>query len=160
MLQLVVILQYINVSNQHVYTLHLHNVILQLYLNTKYHSLGGLNNKHLFLINLKAGRSMIKVPINSVSVEPTLLFISSDQFSRSVVSDALQPHESQRAKPPCPSPSPGVRSHSCWSSRWCHPGISSSVFPFSSCPQSLQHPSLFQWVNSSHEVAKVLEFQL
>ena len=76
MLQLVIILQYINVSNQQVYTLHLHSVILQLYLNTKYHSLGGLNNKHLFLINLKAGRFMLKVLINSVSVEPTLLFIT------------------------------------------------------------------------------------
>ena len=76
MLQLVIILQYINVSNQQVYTLHLYSVILQLYLNTKYRSLGGLNNKHLFPINLKAGRFMLKVLINSVSVEPTLLFIT------------------------------------------------------------------------------------
>ena len=59
------------------------------------------------------------------------------QFSRSVVSDSLQPHESQHARPPCPSPTPGVYSDSCPSSRWCHPAISSSIVPFSSCPQSL-----------------------
>ena len=59
------------------------------------------------------------------------------QFSRSVVSDSLRPHESQHARPPCPSPTPGVHSDSCPSSRWCHPAISSSVVPFSSCPQSL-----------------------
>ena len=59
------------------------------------------------------------------------------QFSRSVVSDSLQPHESQHARPPCPSPAPGVHSNSCPSSWWCHPTISSSVVPFSFCPQSL-----------------------
>ena len=85
---------------------------------------------------------------------------SSVQFSRSVVSDSLRPHELQNARPPCPSPSPGVHSDLCPSSPWCHPAISSSVVPFSSCPQSSQHQNLLQWVNSSHEVAKVLEFQL
>jgi len=59
------------------------------------------------------------------------------QFSRSVVSDSLRPHESQHVRPPCPSPSPGVHSNSHPSSRCCHPVISSSVVPFSSCPQSL-----------------------
>ena len=59
------------------------------------------------------------------------------EFSRSVVSDSLQPHKSQHARPPCPSPTPGVYSNSCPTSRWCHPAISSSVIPFSSCPQSL-----------------------
>ena len=49
----------------------------------------------------------------------------------------LQPHELQHARPPCPSPTPGVHSNSCPSSWWCHPTISSSVVPFSSCPQSL-----------------------
>ena len=62
---------------------------------------------------------------------------SSVQFSRSVMSDSLQPHESQHARPPCSSPSPGVHSDSRPSSPWCHPAISSSVVPFSSCPQSL-----------------------
>ena len=64
----------------------------------------------------------------------------------------LWPHESQHARPPCPSPTARVHPNSCASSRWCHPTISSSVIPFSSCPQPLQHQSLFQWVNSSHEV--------
>ena len=58
------------------------------------------------------------------------------QFSCSVMSDSLQPHESQHTRPPCPSPTPGVHSDSCPSSQWCHPAISSSVIPFSSCPQS------------------------
>ena len=62
---------------------------------------------------------------------------SSAQFSLSVVSDSLQPHESQHARLPCPSQTPRVYSNSCPSSRWCHPAISSSVIPFSSCPQSL-----------------------
>ena len=59
------------------------------------------------------------------------------QFSHSVVSYSLQPHESPHARPSCPSPTHGVYSNSCPSSRWCHPAISSSVVPFSSCPQSL-----------------------
>ena len=63
--------------------------------------------------------------------------ISSVQFSRSVVSNSLWPHESQHARPPCPSPTSGVHSYSRPSSWWCHPAISSSVYPFSSCPQSL-----------------------
>ena len=58
------------------------------------------------------------------------------QFSCSVVSDSLQPHEPQYARPPCPSPTPRVHSNPCPSSPWCHPTISSSVVPFSSCPQS------------------------
>ena len=82
------------------------------------------------------------------------------QFSRSVMSDSLRPHESQHARPPCPSPTPGVHSNSCPLSGWCHQAISSSVIPFSSCPQALPASESFQWVKSSHEVAKVLEFQL
>ena len=62
---------------------------------------------------------------------------SSVQFSRSVMSNSLRPHESQHTRPPCPSPTPGVHSNSRPSSQWCHPPISSSVAPFSSCPQSL-----------------------
>ena len=65
------------------------------------------------------------------------LTISRAQLSRSVMSHSLQPHELQHARPPCPSPTPGVHSNSCPSSWWCHPAISSSVVPFSSCPQSL-----------------------
>ena len=61
---------------------------------------------------------------------------SSVQFSGSIVSNSLRPHEWQHFRPPCPSLTPGVYSNTCPSSRWCHPAISSSVVPFSSCPQS------------------------
>ena len=73
----------------------------------------------------------------------SLQLISSVQFSRSVVSDSLQPHESKHARPPCPSPTTGVHPISRPSSQWCHPAISSSVVPFSSCPQSLQASGSF-----------------
>ena len=63
--------------------------------------------------------------------------LSSVQFSRSVVSDSLQPHELQHVRPSCPSPTPRVHSNSCPSSQWCHQAISSSVVPFPSCPQTL-----------------------
>ena len=73
------------------------------------------------------------------NIQPNLknLRFSSIQFSRSVVSNSLQPHESQHTRPPCPSPTPRVHSDSSPSSQWCHPAMSSSVVPFSSCPQSL-----------------------
>ena len=67
----------------------------------------------------------------------TSTLVSSVQFSRSVVSDFLRPHESLHARPPCPSSTPRVYSNSCPSSRWCHPTISSSIVPFFSCSQSL-----------------------
>ena len=66
------------------------------------------------------------------------------QFSCSVVFNSLQSHESQHARPPCTSPTPGVYSNSCSSSRRCHPTVSSSVIPFSSCPQSLPASGFFQ----------------
>ena len=69
--------------------------------------------------------------------------LSSVQFSRSVLSDSLRPHELQHARPPCPSPTPGVHSDSHPLSQWCHPAISSSVVPFSSCPQSLPASASF-----------------
>ena len=70
--------------------------------------------------------------------------ISSVQFSCSVVFDSLWPHELQYARPPCPSPTPGVYPNTCPSSWWCHPAISSSVVPFSSCPQSFPASGSFQ----------------
>ena len=73
----------------------------------------------------------------SIGIQTVLWLFSLVQFSRSVMSNFLSPHESQPARPPCPSPTPGVHSDSRPSSRWCHPDISSSVVPFSSCPQSL-----------------------
>ena len=70
-----------------------------------------------------------------ISVNSKLNYLFS-QFSCSVVSDSLWPHEPQHTRPPCPSPTPGVYPNPCPLSRWCHPTISSSVIPFSSCPQS------------------------
>ena len=66
------------------------------------------------------------------------------QFSCSVLSDSLQPHESQHARPPCPLPNPRVHPNPCPLSRWCHPAISSSVVSFSSCPQSFPASGSFQ----------------
>ena len=86
------------------------------------------------------------------------------QFSHSVVSDSLQPHESQHARPPCPSPSPRVHSNSHPPSWWCHPAISSSVIPFSSCPQSLlasgsfPMSQLFAWGGQSTGVSASASF--
>jgi len=83
----------------------------------------------------------------------------SDQISRSVVSDSLRPHESQHARPPCPSPTPRVHWDSRPLSQWCHPAISSSVVPFSSCPQSLPASEsfpmsrLFAWGGQSTGVS-------
>ena len=85
----------------------------------------------------------------------TILIFSPVQFSRSVVSDSLRPHESQHARPPCPSPTPGVHSNSCPSTQWCHPAISSSVIPFSSwsqplpASQSFPMNQLFTWGGQS-----------
>ena len=76
--------------------------------------------------------------------EPGSLQSSSAQFSRSVVSDSLRPREPQHARPPCPSPTPGVHPNYRPLSRWCHPTISSSVTPFSSRPQSLPASGSFQ----------------
>ena len=73
--------------------------------------------------------------VGVVSTMFSSLKISSVQSSHSAMSDCLQPHGPQHARPPCPSPTPGVYSNSCPLSRWCHPTISSSVVPFSSCPQ-------------------------
>ena len=81
------------------------------------------------------------------------------KFNHSFVSDSLQPHESQHSRPPCPSPTPRVYSDSCPLSWWCHPAISSSVIPFSSCPQSLPASGsfpmsqLFAWGGHSTRVS-------
>ena len=89
---------------------------------------------------------------------------SSVQFSYSVVSDSLRPHESQHSKPPCPSLTPGVHSDSRPKSWWCHPAISSSIIPFSSCPQSLPASEsfvmsqLFAWGGQSTGVSALASF--
>ena len=93
-------------------------------------------------------------------------FLRSVQFSCSVVSDSLRPHESQHARPPCPSPTPRVHSDSCPSSQWCHPAISSSIVPFSFCPQSLPASEsfpmsqLFAWGGQSTGVSALASFLL
>ena len=85
-------------------------------------------------------------------------------FSHSVVSDFLRPHELQHTRPPCPSPTPGVHQNSCPSSWWCHPAVSSSVVPFSSCPQSLPASEsfpmsqLFAWGGQSTGVSALASF--
>ena len=90
--------------------------------------------------------------------------LRSVQLNHSVVSNALRPHESQHARPPCPSPSPGVHSNSRPLSRWCYPAISSSVVPFSSCPQSLPASEsfpmsqLFSWGGPSTRVSALASF--
>ena len=76
------------------------------------------------------------------------------------MSNSLRPHELQHTRPPCPSITPRAYPNSCPLSWWCHPNISSSVVPFSSALNLSQHQGIFKWVNSSHEVAKALEFQL
>ena len=91
-------------------------------------------------------------------------FFSSVQFSSSVVSDSLWSHESQHARPPCPSPTHRAHPNPCPSSQWCHPAISSSVVPFSSCPQSLPASGsfpmsqLFSWGSQSTGVSALASF--
>ena len=88
----------------------------------------------------------------------------SDQISHSVVSDSLRPHEPQHARPPCPSPTPGVHSDACPLSQWRHPAISSSVVPSSFCPQSLPASGsfpmsqLFAWGGQSTGVSALASF--
>ena len=100
---------------------------------------------------------MNKYRKSNISIQWNIQF-SSVQFSRSVMSDSLRPHE-LHARPPCPPPTPGVHSNSCPLSQWCHPSISSSVVPFSSCPQSLpasesfQINQLFTWHSQSTGVS-------
>ena len=104
------------------------------------------------------------IKILECGIIPSWCPFSSVQFSRSVVSDSLRPHESQHARPPCPSPAPGVHPNSCPSSQWCHPAISSSVIPFSSCPQSLPASEsfpmsqLFTWGGQSTRVSALASF--
>ena len=107
----------------------------------------------------KRTESKVWTDIHSLVFIMTLLTISSVQFSHSVVSDSLRPHESQHARPPCLSPTPRVHPDSHPLSQWCHPAISSSVLPFSSCPQSLPASEslpmsqLFMWGGQSAGVS-------
>ena len=108
--------------------------------------------------------SLCKNPIMNIRPYPAIVILLhtllSVQLSCSVVSKSLRPHGLQHARLLCSSPTPRACSHSCPLSRWCHPTISSSVVPFSSCLNVSQHQGLFSGVSSSHQVAKVLKFQL
>ena len=107
----------------------------------------------MFLSQNNIGKRIDRNPMPSTKVSQSVY------FSRSVKSDSLPPHESQHTRPPCPSPAPRVYSNTCPSSRWCHPAISSSVVPFSSCPQSLlasgsvPMSQLFTWGGQSTGVS-------
>ena len=98
-------------------------------------TLNNLVRVFLCLCAVFLGQWFSKRSRTSTSGSPGNLF-SSVQFSRSVVSDSLRPYGSQHTSPPCPSPTPGIYPNSCPLSWWCHPTISSSVIPFSSCSQS------------------------
>ena len=118
-------------------------------------------------IIVKMSRS-VGTPTLQFSSKPLFLLASdqirSDQFSCSVVSDSMRPHESQHTRPPCLSPTPGVHSDSIPSSWWCHPAISSPVVPFSSCPQSLPKSEsfpmsqLFTWGGQSTGLSALASF--
>ena len=128
------------------------------------------NEKTTFIINPfqneRHKTDFISEPLASITVHIMLtLMVScsnrhSVQFSRSVVSNSLQPHELQHAKPPCPSPTPRVYSNSCPLCWWCHPTFSPLLSPSPPDFSLSQHQGLSQWVSSSHQVAKVLELQL
>ena len=102
--------------------------------------------------------------VKTVCSKVIYLMYSFVQFSRSVVSDSLWPHESQHVRPPCPSPTPRVHSDSRPSCQWCHPAISSSVLPFSSCLQSLPASEAFpmnqliSWGGQSTGVSALASF--
>ena len=108
----------------------------------------------IFLSETKENKAYILKLIHNI----ILSLFSSVQFSHSVMSDSLRPHEPQHARPLWPSPTPRVHSNSCPSSWWCHLILCHPLLLLP--PNPSQHQGLFQWVNSLHDMAKVLEFQL
>ena len=119
---------------------------------------------HIYLYNIhlpsaRHSKDTTKLSWTIIELSWSSEFLSF-QLSCSVVSNSLWPYGLQHTRPPSLSPIPGVYSNPCPLSQWYHPAISSSVVPFSSCPQSFPASGSFQWVSSSHQVAKVLEFQL
>ena len=97
---------------------------------------------HIFILNIRLHalyvHTYLHIPYKLV------IFDISIQFSCSVMSDSLRPHELHHTRPPCPSPTPRIYPNPCPLSRWCRPTISSSVIPFSSCPQSFPASGSFQ----------------
>ena len=105
--------------------------VIQIDFETDYNKRWRICNYHYLIIKTSTQ------PDDTPFISNYVPDISSVQFSCSVMYNSFRPHESQHARPPGPSPTPGVHSDSCPSSQWCHPASSSSVVPFSSCPQSL-----------------------
>ena len=137
--------------------------LLSLTLTDQCRTISSLTLSTLFsAINLPM--SEVMTPNGNKECAPQTQHVRSVQFSRSVVSNSLWPHESQHARPPCPSPSPRVHSDSRPSSPWWHPAISSSVIPFSSCPQSLRAwesfpvNQLFTWGGQSTGASALASF--
>ena len=112
---------------------------------------------HLIILKIKK----IRIHLSVQEINSKLLTMYSVKFSSVTQScPTLRPHEPQHAWPTCPSPTPGVHPNPCPLSQWCHPTISSSLSPSPPAPNPSWHQGLFQRVSSSHQVAKVLEFQL
>ena len=101
------------------------------------------NSVRLYIFGLQKSLQILDVNLSELW-EWVMDREASVQFSCSVVSESLQPHELQHARPPCPSPTPGIHPNQCPSSRWYHPTISFSVVPFSFCPQSFPASGSFQ----------------
>ena len=118
------------------------------------------DDKYRYVTKLDHHMGKISKYMNQILSQRRDLKSSVSQFSHSVLSEYLWPHWLQNIRLPCPSPTPGAYTNSYSSSWWCHPTISSSALPFSSCLQISQHQGIFQWVSCSHQVVKVLEFQL
>ena len=121
-----------------------------------------LDSKEIQPVNPKGNHPWIFIGRTDAEAEAPIFFStnSSVQFSLVTQSDFLQPHGLQHARLPCPLPTCGVYSNSCPLSWSCHPTISFSVIPSPPAFNLFQHQGLFKWVSSSHQVAKVLEFQL
>ena len=113
----------------------------------------------LFCFHIVRSNTYLLKKFKTVSKFIIYLYVSV-QFSHSVVSDSLQPHGLQHARPPCPSPTPGAYSNPCPLCWWCHPTISSSVVPFSSRLQSFPASGSFHMSQSFTSGGQVLEFQL
>ena len=126
-------------------------------------ALGSFQMRHSFASGAQSTVVSASASVLPMNIQDWFPFISV-QFSRSVVSDSLWPHESQHARPPCPLPTLGVHSDSRPLNQWCHPAISSSVVPFSSCPQSLPASEsfpmsqLFTWGGQSTGVSALASF--
>ena len=123
----------------------------------------GIGNGSALIKHLPHPRTSITSPTSALCPETTSASFSypSVQFNRSLMSNFLPPHGLQHTRLPCPSPTPGVYANRLLS-RWCHPTISILCRPRLFLPSILPSifPSLFKWVSSSHQVAKILEFQL